>query len=144
MVKTKRFFDLTMLKIIAIVAVNIVIIVLFCGFVSSIMNDSHASTSQNEKTYNDIWCATRGETEVVLSDRTRCDCITDTHAVEVDFGNKWAEAIGQSLHYSIMANKRAGIVLVMRSSEDVRYWIRLNNVIETHKLPIDTWSIGLP
>ncbi|MET4686265.1 hypothetical protein [Sinorhizobium fredii] len=31
-------------------------------------------------------------------DGTRTDCISDTHAIEVDFSKKWAEAIGQALH----------------------------------------------
>jgi len=29
-----------------------------------------------------------------LPDKTRIDCLTTTHAVEHDFGSKWAEAIG--------------------------------------------------
>jgi transcriptional regulator with XRE-family HTH domain len=33
-----------------------------------------------------------------------------------DYSNKWAEAIGQSLHYSIMTNKKAGIVLICRDA----------------------------
>jgi hypothetical protein len=34
-----------------------------------------------------------GQIEVVLPDKTRCDCVTNTHAIEFDFGSKWAEAI---------------------------------------------------
>lgn len=34
-------------------------------------------------------------------DGTRTDCISDTHAIEVDFSKKWAEAIGQALHYAL-------------------------------------------
>jgi hypothetical protein len=37
--------------------------------------------------------------EVVLADGTRCDCVTDTHAVELDFGSNWAEAIIMSIPY---------------------------------------------
>jgi len=58
--------------------------------------------------------------EVVLPDKTRCDCLTETHAIEFDFGSKWAEAIGQALYYAIHANKRAGIVLVLEK-KDYRY-----------------------
>ena len=33
------------------------------------------------------WCqAQKGRVEVVLPDGTRCDCVTDTHAIEFDFG----------------------------------------------------------
>jgi hypothetical protein len=50
-----------------------------------------------EKWYQEKWCRQQGgQIEVVLPDKTRCDCVTDTHAIEFDFGNGWAEAIGQS------------------------------------------------
>jgi hypothetical protein len=35
-----------------------------------------------------------GKVEVVMRDGTRCDILTTTHAIEVDFAKKWAEAIG--------------------------------------------------
>lgn len=43
--------------------------------------------------------------EVVAPDGTRCDILTDEYAIEVDFANKWAEAIGQALNYAIQFNK---------------------------------------
>lgn len=47
--------------------------------------------------------------EVQLQDGTRCDCITREHAMEFIFADKWAETIGQSLHYSILTENIAGI-----------------------------------
>ena len=38
----------------------------------------------------------RSQIEVVLADGTRCDCVTDTHAIEFVFGSGWAESIGQA------------------------------------------------
>ena len=38
---------------------------------------------------------------MTMPDGTRCDILTDTHAIEVDFADKWAEAIGQSLNYAM-------------------------------------------
>jgi hypothetical protein len=35
-----------------------------------------------------------------------------------------------------------GIVLILETRKDRKYWIRLNTTIEHFKLPIDTWSIG--
>ena len=32
-----------------------------------------------------------GQVEVVMKDGTRCDILTTTHAIEVDFAKKWAE-----------------------------------------------------
>ena len=96
-----------------------------------------------EKWYQDKWCEEhRGQTEVVLPDRTRCDCLTDTHAIEFDFGNKWAEAIGQALYYSLQTGKRPGIVLIIESIKDRKYWIRLNSIIKYYDLPIDVWVLN--
>lgn len=95
-----------------------------------------------EKWYQRKWCeAHNGQVEVVLPDGTRCDCVTDTHAIEFDFGNNWAEAVGQGLHYSSLTNKKAGIVLILETMKDRRYWVQLNTTIEHFNLPIDTWSI---
>lgn len=95
-----------------------------------------------EKWYQEKWCAEQnGKAEVVLPDRTRCDCITDKNAVEFDFGKKWAEAIGQSLYYSLQTGKRAGIVLILETPEDYKYFLRLNSTILHHNLPIDTWQM---
>jgi hypothetical protein len=86
--------------------------------------------------------AHQGQVEVVFPDGTRCDCVTDTHAIEFDFGNNWAEAVGQSAYYAIQTGKKAGIVLILETVKDRKYWIRLNTTIERFNLPIDTWPIG--
>ncbi len=59
-----------------------------------------------------------------------------------DLGNGWAEAIGRGLHYSSMTKKKAGVVLILESMKDRKYWIRLNTTIEHFDLPIDTWNVG--
>lgn len=70
-------------------------------------------------------CGERGgETEAVLEDRTRVDCLTDEYAVEVDFGDGWAEAIGQALYYAERTGRRPGIVLVLEDGGE-RYLRRL-------------------
>lgn len=68
--------------------------------------------------------------------------MTDTHAIEFDFGNNWAEAVGQSAYYALQTGKKAGIVLILETMKDRKYWIRLNTTIDNFNLPIDTWSIG--
>jgi len=96
-----------------------------------------------EKHYQNQWCAEQGgQAEVVLADNTRADCITTTHAIEFDFGKKWAEAIGQSLFYSLQTGKRAGIVLILDNPRDRKYWIRLNSTIQHFGLPIDAWEMA--
>ena len=102
-----------------------------------------AKRLHHEKYYQTIWCkAHDGRVEVVLPDRTRCDCLTDTHAIEFDFGNKWAESVGQALFYAIQTGKKAGVVLILEKEKDYKYWIRLNTIIDHYGLPIDTWKVG--
>ena len=96
-----------------------------------------------EKDYRDRHCA--GIAEYRLPDRSRVDCLTDHHAIEYDFADKWPEAIGQALGYAMMTGQRAGIVLILRSEKDIRHWKKLNAVIRHYGLPIDVWRIrGLP
>lgn len=104
---------------------------------------AHAGHLHPEKWYQEKWCAEQGgRAEVVLADKTRADCITDIHAVEHDFGPKWAEAIGQALYYSLQTGKRAGVVLILEKPEDRKYWIRLNSTIQHFNLPIDAWEMA--
>lgn len=103
---------------------------------------AQAEHKRLEKEYQTDWCtAARGEAEVHLEDGTRADCVTRTHAIEFDFGPKWAESIGQALYYSMQTGKRAGIALILERAEDRKYWIRLNSIIQFEHLPIDTWKI---
>jgi len=97
----------------------------------------------SEKHYQDLWCAERsGQVEVRMPDGTRCDCLTKCYAVEHDFAVKWAEAVGQSLYYSTMTGKKAGIVLIMENPEkDQKYLNRLRKLIEYHCLDITIWTM---
>ena len=105
---------------------------------------SDAKRLHPEKWYQNKWCQDQGgKIEVTLPDKTRCDCLTDGHAIEFDFGDKWAEAIGQALYYAIQTNKKAGIVLILEDAKGYKYWIRLNSVIDHFNLPISTWQMGL-
>ncbi|MBE9563282.1 MAG: hypothetical protein IMF12_10515 [Proteobacteria bacterium] len=104
---------------------------------------AHAKRDHYEKWYQEQWCQEQnGDMDVVLKDKTRCDCITETHAVAVGFANNWSEVFGQSTNYSLQTNKRAGIVLILESPNDKRLWERLVNVIDNTKNPIDVWAVG--
>ena len=96
-----------------------------------------------EKYYQNIWCANNhGRSEVKLIDNTRIDCLTKTHAVEFDFASKWAEAIGQSLHYSYMSGKKAGIVLIIENKDDYKYLYKIKPLCE--KYEISLWHMTPP
>lgn len=78
-----------------------------------------------------------GRMEYRLDDGTRVDDLTRDHAIEYDFANKWAEAVGQALHYSRMTDKKPGIVLILRKPDDLQYLKR----IQALKLGIDLWTV---
>ncbi len=108
------------------------------------LNSAWATRQHPEKYYQKKWCQDHnGRIEIKMPDNTRCDCLTDSHTIEFDFGNKWAEAIGQSLHYSFQTGKKPGIVLILEATKDQKYWIRLNSIIQYFDLNIDTWKIQL-
>ena len=114
-----------------------------CLYLWPVTTGHAARHAAPERYYQQQWCSEHhGRAEVTLPDRTRCDCLTATHAVEVDFAPKWTEAIGQSLYYALQTGRRAGIVLIIEREQDRKCWIRLNSVIMHYKLPIDTWAAG--
>jgi hypothetical protein len=74
---------------------NLICLFFLVALVGLLPAAAGAGHEHPEKWYQQRWCAEKnGQVEVVLSDRTRCDCLTDTNALEFDFGPKWAEAIG--------------------------------------------------
>ena len=75
---------------------------------------------------------TRGIAEYRLSDGSRIDILTESTAWEVDWDDKWAEAIGQSLFYWLSTDndqkRNPGIVLLRRTSSD-EYYLRCLSVV---------------
>ncbi len=119
-------------------------LIILCALLAGSLSQSgHAKKTgkKKEKHYQAEWCADRGLTEYRLPDRTRVDCLTESHAIEFDWAKKWHEGIGQSLYYAVQTGKRAGIVLIVKRRKHYKYWIRLNTTIQHHDLPIDTWLI---
>jgi len=76
----------------------------------------------------------QGQVEYRLPDNTRVDCLTEEYAIEYDFSRKWAEAIGQALHYSLMTDRKAGVVLI--GSQRDNGFQRAKEVIKVFDLPI--------
>ncbi len=111
-----------------------VILIFFIALIVGFFNNAHAL----EKDYVSKHC--NGQIEFVLPDRTRIDCLTDSHAIEYDFGRNFYQAVGQSLHYAMFTGKRAGIVLIINDSE-LRFYNRAKALINHYGLPIDLWVI---
>ena len=78
------------------------------------------------------------EEEFENNDKTRIDCLTQTHAIEFDFADKWAESIGQALHYSFMTGKRAKIILILDNpKKQIYYFERIQNLSKIHNFDVE-------
>lgn len=77
-----------------------------------------------------------GRIEVTLSDRTRVDCLTDEYAIEFDFASKWAQAIGQSLHYGRMTGRTPAIYLILESKKEMRFVDRVSPLCNAHGIKL--------
>lgn len=94
-----------------------------------------------EDVYQAYWCGKHdGILEYKLNDNTRVDCLTERYAVEVDFANKWAECIGQSLHYGHKTHRQPACLLILENPEkDIKYLKRLR--YNAYKKGISTFTI---
>jgi hypothetical protein len=75
-----------------------------------------------------------------LQNGTIVDCVNDTYAIEVDFDDKWAEAIGQSLSYASTLQRLPGIILVCR--ENVDEGLCLSHLLRIEET-VTYWHIGM-
>lgn len=104
---------------------------------------SSAKASPREYWYQAVWCqGLGGQVEFKLNDGRRVDCLTSEYAIEVEFARKWPEAIGQSLDYSMLTGKKAGIVLILQQASDHIYWQRLQTLKNHYQLPVTLWKLG--
>ncbi len=98
---------------------------------------------KREQDYQREWCLPKGgRVEVVLSDNTRCDCMTATHAIEFDWASKWAEGSMQAVHYARLTGLRPGLVLICKHPRDKKKirQVKLNS--DFYNLNITIWGIG--
>jgi len=97
------------------------------------------SGPKNEKYYQRIWCDQNGgRTEYVLDDATRVDCLLSEYAVEVDWGEKWAEGVGQAQYYARETRRKPGLLLIIEKGEE-RFVERAKRSGEYSNLKI--WTI---
>ena len=107
------------------------------GSVPSQRGSSRSSQNYSESYYQIKYAnELGGRTEVTMPDGTRCDILTDTIAYEVDFADKWAEALGQSLNYAMHTGKTPGIILVLKDSGDRKHLQRLKKIAALYSLDI--------
>lgn len=111
------------------------------------------SRHRPERVWSTAWCEQVGGASagVVLSDGTVPDCMTGTHAIEVDFARKWYEGVGQALHYARMSGLRPGLLLVVEDvARDCKYIQRARGSVGRMLVlidglglvPLDLWVTG--
>ncbi len=95
--------------------------------------------THSESSYQHAWCkAHNGIEEYENTDKTRVDCLTAYHAVEFDFANKWAESIGQALHYQKMTGKKAMVVLILEDPQkEMVYFNRVKELGKIHNFDVE-------
>lgn len=97
-----------------------------------------------EEEYQQVWCLERqGLVNVVLSDKTICDCLTETHAVAFASEKNWTEALGKTLHHALTTERAPGIVVFVGKDPEQPHVFQLNAVIKYFKLPIVVWKIEI-
>lgn len=99
----------------------------------------HYKHQHPEAAYQNAWCkAHNGIMEYENSDKTRVDCLTSTHAVEFDFWHKWAESVGQALHYGLMTGKKPKVVLILENPKgQMCYYKRVRNLSAIYNFDVE-------
>ncbi len=108
------------------------LVYIFLGFLCIFSGCVYA---KSEAEYIAEWC--KGQSEVIMPDGSRADCVTDTHAYEVEKARKFKDAIGQSLHYARHTGLKPGIVLIIEKDSDYRYAFELSETLRRWDLDID-------
>ena len=93
----------------------------------------------SEFSYQHAWCTVhKGIEEYENRDKTRVDCLTEYHAVEFDFANKWAESVGQAEHYARMTGKRGKVVLILENPRKEKiYYKRVKELGKIHNFDVE-------
>lgn len=105
-----------------------------------------ASALLSESDYRIALCGSSGfSQEVHLTNGTRADCLSETHAIEIDFASKWAEAIGQSLSYADETGKSPAVILICKSGTErkcLKWSLLFEQAVSHWHLPIKVWLCG--
>lgn len=102
-------------------------------------NSKYTKHRHSESSYQHAWCSAHNGTEEYQNeDLTRVDCLTDYHAVEFDFANKWAESIRQALHYQLVTGKRGMVVLILEEPKrEMIYYNRVKKLGEIYNFDVE-------
>ena len=122
---------------------NHVLIGLLAILFGTLLGKAFPEEKRHEKDYQIVASKKfdNAKIEHILPDKTRIDILTDKEAIEVDWASKWAEGIGQSLHYSTMTGKEAGLILILKKPDDSKYVARVKHILLIKSLKINLYTI---
>lgn len=106
----------------------------FCGL------SSPAAAQPTELDMEKRLCADMGR-EVPTKSGARIDCLNAEFAIEIDWTEKWAEAIGQALDYAHETGRKPGVILICKQSQLVclGHVLRFEATIAFWDLPFTWW-----
>lgn len=108
-------------------------------FLFIIMLFSSTAYSASDDWYIQTYCT--GEKYKKMPDLTICDCVDDVYAYE--YSRDWQTAAGKALHMANQSGKRAGIVMMIDTSDNFRNAEMVRTDIQQMKFPIDLWFKGI-
>jgi hypothetical protein len=107
-----------------------------------------ASGAADERTWQSRYCEGM-ELEKHLPSGGYVDCLSPEYAIEVDWSEHWAEAVGQSLYYASATGRKPGIILLCRESEGPveglcrSYVYRLELALKFVKPHVYVWTCAI-
>ena len=92
-----------------------------------------------EAEYNKKYCSIIGGiAEYRNKDSTRVDCLTEKNAIEMDFAEKWAEGVGQTLYYGQITGKKGKLVLILEKPDiEMKYYERAKLLSKIYNFEIE-------
>jgi hypothetical protein len=80
--------------------------------------------------------------DLQLGEQRRADCLSDTHAIEIDWHDKWREAVGQALAFSARTKLVPGVALVCRSDQGhcLAASASVRETLEHHHIRASLWD----
>ena len=121
---------------------------LTCLVAASMLLVSAGSVLADERKWQSRYCAGM-ELERHLSSGGYVDCLSSEYAIEVEWAEHWAEAVGQSLYYASATGRKPGIILLCRKSEGPveglcrSYVYRLEYALKFVKPHVQVWTCAI-
>ncbi len=108
---------------------NFLSILILLALITTFSTAFSQSKDWNENEHADFIQQLIGGEREYSVESGRIDLLTEEYAFEVEWANKWKDAIGQAIWYGLQTNKKSGIILILKSKEDYKYYIQLNSAL---------------